>query len=123
VRIARRVVALAAAALILFGGAARALRPSVNMDGDGAWCDGIDDGIDDDSTDQSASAVVEDDNTDDDSRTDTRVRWPVSDDALRAREVRRACEAGDEVPRVASWHFRSLLHVVELPVPRALDPD
>src|SRR5438874_427609 len=95
------------------------MRLSARLSGDIICCDGIDDGLDDDSTDEAQSAVVEKKKTRDISPLDMRMWSYLRKSSPTSRDVRHACEAGEQTPRVTSLLFRPLLRIASCPPPRS----
>ena len=108
----RTFVALVAAVLLLFAGAARAMHSSARSKVI-IWCDGIND-----QTDDAGCAAVENKKTGYVSPPDTPEWLHVSEGSPTSRDVRHACRAGAEVPRVTSLLFRPLLRTASYPSPR-----
>ena len=99
----RWAVTVAAVAVMLLAGAARATHPAALHHAQPRWCDGIDD-----STDEAGYAAVEDKKTCDISLPNMCVWLPVRERRT-SRDVHRACEGGEKQPRAMSLLFRPLL--------------
>jgi hypothetical protein len=104
VNIRRAVVALGAAVLLLFGGAAKPIHSSAPESNVVIWCDGIDDDADD-----PGRAAVENKKTGDIAPYDLRVWTHVSEKSSSSRAAHEACQAGDTMPRLTTLLFRPRL--------------
>jgi hypothetical protein len=114
----RRIVALAVAALLLFGGAARAMHPSARPMKTIVWCDGIDDEIA-----KARCAAVENKKTGDISPRYTRVWLHAIESSPTSRDVQRACRAGEGFA-VTLLLLRPILRIARCSaLQRCTDPD
>ena len=100
------ILALAAVLLLVLGGAARAMHPSVPLSKIVIWCDGIDD-----ETVEATFAAVENKRTGDLAPLDAPVWQQVYDDSPTSQEVRHACETSDEACCATSLLFRPRLRI------------
>ena len=98
------VVALAVVLLLILGGVASAMHPSLRTSKFVVWSDGIDD-----ETAADTHAVVENKRTGDPASLDTPLWQQVYDDSPTSQDVRHACETGDEACRATSLLFRPRL--------------
>jgi len=111
----RRIVAFVVAALLLFGGAARATHPTMKTI---VWCDGIDDEIAD-----ARCAAVENKKTGDISPRYTRVWLHASESLPTSRDVQRACGASEGFA-VTLLLLRPILRIARCSaLQRSTDPD
>ena len=112
----RRVAALAVAALLMYGGAARVMHPSARMKII-VWCDGIDDEIA-----EARCAAVENKKTGDVSPRYMRVWLHGSESSPTSRDVQRACEP-DEGFAVRLLLLRPILRIARCSaMQRSTDP-